>query len=131
MKLVKMKLVKVGVFQEAGSTMRNALLSASRGFALLSAAALALLAGSALADEIKTRTWTGNGADNLWTNPDNWEPSEVSGASYNNVFPAGRDWEVVIETAPYYHSLQLPEGSGTVTFKGAGQLKGCRARDQC
>ena len=123
MKLVKMKLVKVGVFQEAGSTMRNALLSASRGFALLSAAALALLAGSALADEIKTRTWTGNGADNLWTNPDNWDPSEVSGASYNNVFPAGQDWEVVIETAPYYHSLQLPEGSGTVTFKGAGQLK--------
>ena len=80
-------------------------------------------APGALADEIKTRTWTGNGADNLWTNPDNWEPSEVSGASYNNVFPAGRDWEVKIETAPCYHSLQLPEGSGTVTFKGTGQLK--------
>ena len=40
-------------------------------------------APGALADEIKTRTWTGNGADNLWTNPDNWEPSEVSGASYD------------------------------------------------
>jgi hypothetical protein len=103
--------------------MRNVHLTASRGVALLSAVAFAILAGSALADEIKTRTWTGNGADNLWTNPDNWEPSEVSGSSYNNVFPAGRDWEVVIETAPRYYSLQLPEGSGTVTFKGAGQLK--------
>ena len=103
--------------------MRNVHLPASRGVALLSAVAFAILAGSALADEIKTRTWTGNGADNLWTNPDNWDPSEVSGASYNNVFPAGQNWEVVIETAPYYHSLQLPEGSGTVTFKGAGQLQ--------
>ena len=93
------------------------------GLRAATCALVALCAVSALADEIKTRTWTGNGADNLWTNPDNWEPSEVSGASYNNVFPAGRDWEVVIETAPYYHSLQLPEGSGTVTFKGAGQLK--------
>ena len=116
-----MKLVKVGVFR--GRIMRNVHLSASRGFALLSAVAFAVLAGGALADEIKTRTWTGNGADNLWTNPDNWEPSEVSGASYNNVFPAGRDWEVKIDTAPSYHSLQLPEGSGTVTFKGTGQLK--------
>ena len=116
-----MKLVKVGVFQKAGSTMRNALLSAGRG--LLSAAALAILAGGTYADEIKTRTWTGNGADNLWTNPDNWEPSEVSDASYNNVFPAGRDCEVKIDTAPFYHSLQLPEGPGTVTFKGTGQLQ--------
>jgi hypothetical protein len=116
-----MKLDENGVFR--GRIMRNVHLTASRGVALLSAVVFAILAGSALADEIKTRTWTGNGADNLWTNPDNWEPSEVSGSSYNNVFPAGRDWEVVIETDPRYYSLQLPEGSGTVTFKGAGQLK--------
>ena len=83
------------------------------GLRAATCALVALCAVSALADEIKTRTWTGNGADNLWTNPDNWEPSEVSGASYNNVFPAGRDWEVKIDTAPYYHSLlqeQLQRG---------------------
>ena len=56
------------------------------GLRAATCALVALCAVSALADEIKTRTWTGNGADNLWTNPDNWEPSEVSGASYNNVF---------------------------------------------
>ena len=118
-----MKLVKVGVFQEAGSTMRNALLSASRGFALLSAVALALLAGSALADEIKTRTWTDATGNHLWKDKDNWEPQLDDQNQRNNIFPAGRNWEVVIDTAPYYHSLQFPAGAGTVTFKGAGQLQ--------
>ena len=108
---------------EFGKVTKTSQMGALIGLRAATCALVALCAVSALADEIKTRTWTGNGADNLWTNPDNWEPSEVSGASYNNVFPAGRDWEVKIETAPYYHSLQLPEGSGTVTFKGAGQLK--------
>ena len=83
--------------------------------------AIVLVAGGAFADEIQTRTWTDATGDHRWDNKGNWDP-QIDG-NHNNIFPAGRDWEVIIETAPWYHSLQLPEGSGTVTFKGAGQLR--------
>ena len=85
------------------------------------AIAFALVAGGVYADEILTRTWTDATGDHRWDNKGNWDP-QIDG-NHNNIFPAGRDWEVSISTAPYYHSLQFPEGSGTVTFKGAGQLR--------
>ena len=87
------------------------------------AIAFALVAGGAFADEILTRTWTDATGDHRWDNKGNWDPQLDDQNQRNNIFPAGRNWEVVIDTAPYYHSLQLPEGSGTVTFKGAGQLQ--------
>ena len=86
-----------------------------------SAVVATLVAGGAYADEIQTRTWTDATGNHRWDDTGNWDP-QIDGR-HNNIFPAGRDWEVAVETAPYYHSLQLPEGSGTVTFKGAGQLQ--------
>ena len=56
-----MKLVKNGVF--GGRIMRNVHLSASRGFALLSAVAFALLAGGAFAGADDIRTWTDASGD--------------------------------------------------------------------
>ena len=93
----------------------------SQHLCLLSVVALALIAGGVFAAEIQTRTWTDATGNHRWDNTGNWDP-QIDG-DHNNIFPAGRDWEVIIETTPWYHSLQLPEGSGTVTFKGAGQLK--------
>ena len=89
---------------------------------LFSAVVATLVAGGALA--VDTRTWTDASGDHRWENNDNWDPLLTgSNPDCDNIFPAGHDWEVSIASTPYYHSLQLPEGSGTVTFKGSGQLQ--------
>ena len=93
----------------------------SQFLCLLSAVAAVLVAGGAYAAEIQTRTWTDATGNHRWDNTGNWDP-QIDG-NHNNIFPAGRDWEVIVAGTPYYHSLQLPEGSGKVTFNGGGQLQ--------
>ena len=81
----------------------------------------ALLAGSVFA--IDTRTWTDASGDHLWNNANNWDPNTT--ANSYNVFPGGRDWEVIIDGSneKYYISLELTEGAGTVTLKGANSAE--------
>ena len=88
-----------------------------RSYVSVLAVAFALVAGGALADITDVRTWTDASGDHRWNNAKNWDPQKV--ANTRNVFPAGRDWEVIIEgTDKYYFSFELSEGSGTVTLKG-------------
>ncbi|MBO4709840.1 MAG: hypothetical protein J5727_08715 [Kiritimatiellae bacterium] len=82
--------------------------------------AFALCAGEALAADV--HVWTGEGRDNKWTTAENWleaspDPRYVS-------FPAGQDWtvEIAANTNNWLFSLELPEGSGTVTLTGHGLL---------
>ena len=92
-----MKLDENGVFR--GRIMRNVLLSASRGFALLSAVAFAILADGALAGDVAT--WTGNAGDNRWDNKVNWEPQVVPTSAYDVHIPSG-DWRIIrADGAPY------------------------------
>lgn len=66
---------------------------------------------------VDTRTWTDATGNHLWTDKRNWSPSIVG--NLYNIFPAG-DWEVIIDDIGelnYYYSLELSEGSGTVTIK--------------
>ncbi len=82
--------------------------------------AFALLACDALAE---VHVWTGGGGgDKRWTTARNWDqessdPRDVS-------FPAGQDWtvEIAANTNNWLFSLELPEGSGTVTLTGHGLL---------
>ena len=82
--------------------------------------AFAVLAGEALAD---VHVWTGEGGDNKWTTRRNWSPE--SSDPRDVCFPAGQDWtvELVANTNNWLLSLELPEGSGTVTLTGRGALK--------
>ena len=84
--------------------------------------AIAMVAGRAFAAASDIRTWTDESGDHRWNNAQNWDTKTV--ASTRNVFPAGRDWEVIIEgTDKWYFSFELPEGAGTVTLKGADSAK--------
>jgi len=89
---------------------------------LFSLVAIAMVAGDAFAAASDIRTWTDASGDHRWNNAQNWDTKTV--ASTRNVFPAGRDWEVIIEgTDKWYFSFELPEGAGTVTLKGADSAK--------
>lgn len=81
-------------------------------------AAVVLCATGAFSDDVVTRTWTGNGGDNDWSNAKNWSP-EYGNAS-SNIFLPGKDYTVRLRagTSPSYYSIVLPEGSGTVRFTG-------------
>ena len=84
--------------------------------------AIALVAFGAFAGANDVRTWTDASGDHRWNNKENWDPKTV--ASTRNIFPAGQDWEVIIEGSDkYYYSFELPEGSGIVTIKGANSAK--------
>ena len=87
---------------------------------LLSAFSLGLYAAD-------VRTWTDATGNHLWSDKNNWEP-KVAGNHYN-IFPEG-NWEVVIdglqESNNFYFSIELADGSGTVTIKGfseSGKLR--------
>ena len=70
-----------------------------------------------------TTTWTGNGADNRWGNPANWDngvPTAAQGETA--LFPAGADWTVEIDEECLYWIFSLPAGSGKVTLTGTGTL---------
>ncbi len=43
-----------------------------------------------LSTEATERTWTGNGGDNLYLNPDNWSPIGIPGVNDEVVIPAGK-----------------------------------------
>ena len=82
--------------------------------------AFALLACDALA---VVHVWTGGGgADNRWTTARNWDPESSDPRDVS--FPAGQDWtvELAVNTNNWLFSLELPEGSGTVTLTGHGLL---------
>ena len=83
--------------------------------------AFALLACDALA---VVHVWTGGGgADNRWTTARNWDPESSDPRDVS--FPAGQDCEVEIAASTnevWLISLELPEGTGTVTLTGQGAL---------
>ena len=84
---------------------------------MLSAVSVSL-ASVAFAAMEDVRTWTDASGDHKWNNKDNWSPQRVD--STRNIFPGGRNWEVIVEGSDKsYFSLELAEGTGTVTFKGA------------
>ena len=104
-----------------GGIMRNVLLPAGRGFVLLSAVAFAILAGGAFADANDVRTWTDATRNHKWSDKNNWDPKLAGNCL--NVFPDG-DWTVEIDSGtPFYYSIELSEGSGTVTFTGSTTLQ--------
>ena len=91
--------------------------------AMLSAVSVSL-ASVAFASMEDVRTWTDASGDHRWNNANNWNPQRVD--STRNIFPGGRNWEVIVEGSDKsYCSLELAEGTGTVTLKGAdsAQLK--------
>jgi len=96
--------------------------AARRITTLAMAFACALLAGGALADAVYEE-WTGNGDDSKWTTAGNWSPGS-SNLRYV-VFPSGQDCTVEIAAGQelWFFSIELPEGSGTVTLTGQGVLK--------
>ena len=84
--------------------------------AMLSAVSVSL-ASVAFAAMEDVRTWTDASGDHLWNNANNWNPQRVD--STRNIFPGGRNWEVIVEGSDKsYYSLELAEGTGTVTFRG-------------
>ena len=87
-------------------------------FALPISALVAILAGGVFATIDDVRTWTDASGDHQWNNAGNWTGSSAS--STRCIFPGGQDWEVIIEVGDInYFSLELTEGTGTVTLKGA------------
>jgi hypothetical protein len=68
------------------------------------------------------RTWTDATGNHLWSDRKNWQPN-VDGNHYN-IFPKG-NWEVIIdglqESNNFYYSIELADGSGTVTIKGSSE----------
>lgn len=74
-------------------------------------------------DEIVYEEWTGNGGDNKWSTAGNWSPG-TSNLRYV-IFPSGQDCTVRIAAGEelWFFSIELPEGSGTVTLTGLGLLK--------
>ena len=84
------------------------------------AAAGVFLMGGASAD---VYTWTGNGTSNYWTDKGNWSPEPASTPT-DVVFPAGQDWTVTCTWTVSYNSIELPDGSGTVTFVNPAPNKG-------
>ena len=116
-----MKLDENGVFQGGGRIMRNVLLSASRGVALLSSVAFAVLAGGVYAAGVAT--WTDASGDHLWNNAANWEPKAVANWQNEIHIPSGT-WTIDIGTGErYYGPLIIEDGSGSVTFTGSGTLQ--------
>ena len=114
-----MKLDENGVFQGGGGgrIMRNVHLSASRGFALLSSVAFALLAGGALAVDI---TWTGKGANNYWGTSANWDLNRAPSAKDDDHvhIPSG-DWTIRVNNSERaYGKIFIDDGEGTVTLLG-------------
>ena len=106
---------------QGGGIMRNVLLPARSGFVLLSAVAFAILAGGAFAGANDVRTWTDATGNHKWSDKNNWDPNLAGNCL--NVFPDG-DWTVEIDSGePYYYSIELSEGSGTVTFTGSTTLQ--------
>ena len=98
--------------------MRNVHLPASRGVALLSAVAFAILAPGAYAGDVAT--WTDASGDHRWDNAANWKPQVVPDSSKDVHIPTG-DWRIVhAEGEPYYGKFYIEEGSGTVTLEGEG-----------
>ena len=72
--------------------------------------AIALVAFGAFAGANDVRTWTDASGDHRWNNKENWDPKTV--ASTRNIFPAGQDWEVIIEGSDkYYYSFEPPGGN--------------------
>lgn len=89
--------------------------------AMLSAVSVSL-ASVAFASMEDVRTWTDASGDHRWNNANNWNPQR--GDSTRNIFPEGRNWEVIVEGSDkFYCSLELAEGTGTVTLKGANSAK--------
>ena len=89
--------------------------------AMLSAVSVSL-ASVAFASMEDVRTWTDASGDHRWNNASNWNPQRVD--STRNIFPGGRNWEVIVEDSDKsYYSLELAEGTGTVTLKGANSAK--------
>lgn len=84
------------------------------------AAAGVFLMGGASAD---VYTWTGNGNSNYWTDKGNWSPEPAS-TPKDVVFPAGQDLTVTCTWTVSYNSIELPDGSGTVTFVNPAPNKG-------
>ena len=68
-------------------------------------------------------TWTGNGTSNYWTDKGNWSPEPAS-TPKDVVFPAGQDLTVTCPWSVGYTSIDLPAGSGTVTFVKPASGKG-------
>ena len=68
-------------------------------------------------------TWTDASGDHLWNNAANWEPKTVATSSNEIHIPSGT-WTIDIGAGErYYGTLIIDEGSGSVTFTGAGPLK--------
>ena len=89
--------------------------------AMLSAVSVSL-ASVAFASMEDVRTWTDASGDHRWNNANNWNPQGVD--SPRNIFPGGRNWEVIVDGSDNsYCSLELAEGTGTVTLKGANSVK--------
>lgn len=98
--------------------MRNVLLPAGRGFALLSSVAFALLAGGAFAGDVIT--WTGQGANNYWGTAKNWDANKVPLADDDDHvhIPSG-DWIIRMnESGRSYGKIFIDDGEGTVTLLG-------------
>ena len=76
-----------------------------------------------VAKGIDYEEWTGNGGDNKWSTAGNWSPG-TSNLRYV-IFPSGQDCTVRIAAGEelWFFSIELPEGSGTVTLTGLGLLK--------
>src|SRR5687767_7585670 len=51
--------------------------------------AASLLLGAGMASAAITYSWTGTGGNNLWSNPNNWNPSGVPAPGDALAFPAG------------------------------------------
>ena len=65
-------------------------------------------------------SWTGQGSDNLWSNPDNWSRGVPTGAkSENTIFKT--DATVEISGAEKYYALDIKDGS-RVEFTGNGSI---------
>ena len=97
--------------------MRNVHLSASRGLALLSSVAFALLAGGAFAVDI---TWTGKGANNYWGTSANWDLNRApSAANDDHVHIPSGDWTIrMSDPNRAYGKIFIDDGEGTVTLLG-------------
>ena len=82
---------------------------------------LTLLAAALAALPLAADTsWTGNGSNNLWSNPDNWSRGVPTGAqSENAIFKT--DATVEVSGEQQYYALDIKEGS-RVEFTGSGSI---------
>lgn len=89
--------------------------------------AVVLFAATAALAATKTTTWTGNGADNKWSNAANWSAG-VPDASVNQPAEIGLgDYEIEIDGEKQeFYSINLVGSStvnaGTLTLTGSGRL---------